>query len=129
MGESILVLSLIIFFCIITDLIIIKKGNAVTLETMGIGLEMRCPDVNVNMISEKNFSMKEVSGIILFVQNDCNTCETVVNTMENSDLKNNNLYTIIVGEEEEAISFMGKHSSWERVGFLDSAHFLRTFNS
>lgn len=120
MSEIILVLWLIIAFSVITDVVIIyKKRNVITLETMGIDIEKSCPDLNVNMIDQNNFFMQDMSGVVLFIEEDCITCQTIVNSIETSELKNDRLYTVLMGQKENAINFKEKHSTWERVGYLD----------
>lgn len=120
MSEIILVLWLIIVFGVITDIIIIFKQRSVkTLEMMGIDIEKRCPELKVNMTNENDFFMKDMTGVVLFVEEDCITCQTVINSIETSGLKNDRLYTVLIGEKENAVNFMENHSSWKRVGFLD----------
>lgn len=130
MNDYILSLYLIVAFGIITDLvIIIKKRNVITIENMGIDVLKKCPDLNINMINNKKiFKLKDMSGIILFIEEDCITCQTIVNAIETSEIQYDILYAVVVGGEENAVRFIENHNSWKNVGFLDKGIIMKNLN-
>lgn len=120
MKDVFLAFGLMIVFGIFANLIIIlKRGNIKTIKTMGIELEDRCPEISIDMIDQENCSINHISGVFLFVEEECITCQTIINGIEMSKLRNEKIFTILVGERSNAVHFMEEHPSWKRVGYIN----------
>lgn len=120
MSEIVLVFGLIILFAIITNGIIInKQKNSMPLDKMGIEIGKRCPEQYLEYVNGERFQLSKITGNIIFVEEDCMTCQMLVKDIDASGRKDDNMITILVGEKEHAIRFMQKYPSWDKIAFLN----------
>lgn len=120
MSEIVLVLGLIVLFSMITNGIIInKKRNSISLDKMGIEIGKRCPAQDLEYVNGKKIQLSELTGDVIFVEEDCVTCQMLVKEIDASGRKDDNMTTVLVGEREHAIRFMQKYPSWDKVAFLN----------
>lgn len=120
MSEIVLVLGLIVLFSIITNGIIInKKRNSISLDKMGIEIGKRCPAQDLEYVNGKKIQLSELTGNVIFVEEDCVTCQMLVKEIDASGRKDDNMTTVLVGEREHAIRFMQKYPLWDKVAFMN----------
>lgn len=120
MSEIVLVLGLIVLFSMITNGIIInKKRNSISLDKMGIEIGKRCPAHDLEYVNGKKIQLSELTGNVIFVEEDCVTCQMLVKEIDASGRKDDNMTTVLVGEREHAIRFMQKYPSWDKVAFMN----------
>ncbi len=129
MSEIVLVLGLIIFFAIITNGIIInKQRNSMPIDKMGIEIGKRCPEQDLEYVNGKKFQLSELTGTIIFVEEQCMTCQMLVKDIDASGRKDENMVTILVGEKEHAINFIQKYPSWNKIAFWKNEELQKKLN-
>lgn len=100
MSEIILAFGLITMFTMITNgMVIYKQDNLMTLDKMGIEIGKRCPEQVLEYLNGKKFNLSEISGKIIFVEEDCVTCQVLVETINVSGRKDDDMITILVGKK------------------------------
>lgn len=120
MSEWIVFFILIIIFGFITDGIVIwKRSNIITLDTMGPDLETKCPQIKANLINENSIMLSNVSGVILFVREGCISCQTLMKEIDYLDYRSTQLYPLVVGEKNSAENFYKEHTDWKHVGYIE----------
>lgn len=86
---------------------------------MGIEIGKKCPDQDLEYVNGKKIQLSELTGNVIFVEEDCVTCQMLVKDIDASGRKDDNMTTVLVGEREHAIRFMQKYPSWDKVAFLN----------
>lgn len=129
MSEIILILGLIVMFAMVTNgIIIYKQRNLVTVDDMGIEIEKKCPNLRIELLNEGEIQMSELTGTIIFVEEDCVTCQMLVRDIDSSGRKDENMVTVLVGGKEYATNFVKKYLSWKKVGFLERENIESNLN-
>ena len=120
MSESVLVFGVIVLFSMISNVIIInKQKNSMPLDKMGIEIGKRCPNKVLEDVNGKKIKLNEVTGNIVFIEEDCTTCQLLVRDINANERKYDNIITILVGEREHAIRFIQKYPLWNKVTFMN----------
>lgn len=129
MSEVVLVLGLIVLFAMITNGIIInKQRNSMPIDKMGIEIGKKCPDQDLEYINGKKFRLSELTGSVIFVEEGCVTCQMLVEDIDASGRKDENMITVLVGEKEHATRFIRKHPSWNKVAFWNKEELQKELN-
>ena len=129
MSEIILAFGLITMFTMITNgMVIYKQDNLMTLDKMGIEIGKRCPEQVLEYLNGKKFNLSEISGKIIFVEEDCVTCQVLVETINVSGRKDDDMITILVGKKENAVRFVQKYPAWNKVSFFEREELYSMLN-
>ncbi len=120
MSEIVLVLGIIVLFAMISSGIIInKQKKIIPLDKMGIEIGQRCPKQELEYSNGDKIQLSELTGKIIFVEENCMTCQLLVKDINATGKKDDNMVTVLIGDRDQVIRFMQKYPLWSKVTFMN----------